>query len=180
MAAINAMYNFHASASAFSEYWNNTYGTKEISISRAHVWQAFVQQSVRTIAEESGIDAEFEDGLNIKEVTTQAFSLLGEDGIIRASEGHACDECTQKHKDTSDVVFNNPAAVVGVDATDDDIPAIATAPDEMEVEAPQIISDDEMDTDDIPNIKMVVLDGIVMGPQVNHLYILFVEFVCSQ
>jgi len=75
-----------------------------------------------------GIDAEFDDGLNIKEVTTQAFSLLGEDGIIRASEGHACAECTQKHKDMSDVVFNNPAAVVGVDATDDDIPALAEAP----------------------------------------------------
>ena len=28
-----------------------------------------------------------DDGLNIKEVTTQAFSLLGEDGIIRASVG---------------------------------------------------------------------------------------------
>ena len=171
MAAINAMYNFHASASAFSEYWNNTYRTKEISISRAHVWQAFVQQSVRTIAEESGIDAELDDGLNIKEVTTQAFSLLGEDGIIRASEGHACDECTQKHKDTSDVVFNNPAAVVGVDATDDDIPALAAAPEEMEVDAPQVTPDEDMDPDDIPNIKMVVVDGIVMGPQVNDLLI---------
>ena len=169
LAAVNAMYNFHASASAFAEYWNNTYGTKEISITRAHVWQAFVQQSVRTIAEESGIDAEFDDGLNIKEVTTQAFSLLGEDGIIRASEDHACNECTQKRKDTSDIVFNNPAAVVGVDATDEDIPALAEPPEDMEVDAPQVPSDDDMDTDDIPNIKMVVLDGIVMGPQVNYL-----------
>lgn len=165
-AAINAMYNFHASASSFAEYWNNTYGTKETSITRAHAWQAFVQQSVRTIAEESGIDAELDDGLNIKEVTTQAFSLLGEDGIIRASEEHACDECTQKRKDTSDVVFNNPAAVVGVDATDDNIPALEGPPEGIEVDAPQVSSDDEMDTDDIPNIKMVVLDGIVMGPQV--------------
>lgn len=128
-----------------------------------------LKQSVRTIAEESGIDAEFDDGLNIKEVTTQAFSLLGEDGIIRASENHACNECTQKHKDTSDVVFNNPAAVVGVDATDEDIPALAEPPEDMEVDAPQVPSDDNMDTDDIPNIKMVVLDGIVMGPQVNDL-----------
>jgi len=159
MSAINAMYNFHASASAFAEFWNNTYGTKEISIACAHAWQAFVQQSVCTIAEESGMDAEFDDGLNIKEVTTQAFSLLGEDGIIRASETHACDECTQKHKETSDVVFNNPAAIVGVDATDDDIPALEGAPQEMEVDAPQATLDDEMDTDDIPNIKMVVLDG---------------------
>ncbi|EDR02989.1 uncharacterized protein LACBIDRAFT_331922 [Laccaria bicolor S238N-H82] len=159
------MYNFHGSASAFAEYWNNTHGTKELSITRAHVWQAFVQQSVRTIAEESGIDAEFDDGLNIKEVTTQAFSLLGEDGIIRASEKHACDECTQKCRETSDAVFNNPAAVVGVDATDDDIPALEGAPEGMDIDAPQVPSDDEMDTDDIPNIRMVVLDGIVMGPQ---------------
>ena len=136
--------------------------------SHAHTWQAFVQQSIRTIAEESGIDAEFDDGLNIKEVTTQAFSLLGEDGIIRASEKHACDECTQKRKDTSDVVFNNPAAVVGVDATDDDIPALEVAPEEMDIDAPQMPLNDEMDTDDIPNVRMVVLDGIVMGPQVNN------------
>jgi hypothetical protein len=123
----------------------------------AHVWQAFVKQCVHTIAEESGIDAEFDDGLNIKEVTAQAFSFLGEDGIIRASENHACDECTQKCRDTSDVVFNNSAAVVGVDATDDDIPPLEAAPEKMEIDAA-----DEMDTD------VVVLDGIVMGPQLNN------------
>jgi len=36
-------------------------------------------------------------------------------------------QCTQKHRKTSDVVdvvFDDPAAVVGVDATDDDIPAL--------------------------------------------------------
>jgi hypothetical protein len=42
-------------------------------------------------------------------------------------------------------------------------------PEDMEVDAPQVPSDDDMNTDDIPNIKMVVLDGIVMGPQVNDL-----------
>lgn len=106
--------------------------------------------------------------MNIKEVTTQAFSLLGEDGIVRAAEEHACEECTQKRKDTSDVVFNNPAAVVGVDATDDNIPAMAVAPEEMEVDAPEVTSDNEVNVDDTPNIKMVVLDGVVMGPQVNN------------
>ncbi|KIJ93116.1 hypothetical protein K443DRAFT_13109 [Laccaria amethystina LaAM-08-1] len=65
----------------------------------------------------------------------------------------------------TDVVFNNPAAVVGVDATDDDIPPLEAAPEQMEIDAPAVPSDDEMDTDDIPNIRMVVLDGIVMGPQ---------------
>jgi len=167
--AVNAMYNFHASASAYAEYWNNTFGTEQISVTRSHIWQAFVQQSVRTIAEESDIDVEFDDGLNIKEVTTQAFSLLGENGIIRAADKHACAECTQEHKKTSDVVFNNPAAVVGMDATDDNIPTIGSDHEEPQVDLPQVTSDDEMDVDAIQDIKMVVLDGVVMGPQVNNI-----------
>ena len=145
--AINAMYNFHASASAYAEYWNNTFGTEQILITRAQVWQAFVQQFVRTIAEESEIDVEFDDGLNIKEVTTQAFSILGENGIIRAADEHACDECSQKRKHSSDAIFDDPAAVVGVDATDDNIPALEAPPEAIEIEIPQVTSDDEMDVD---------------------------------
>jgi hypothetical protein len=177
--AINAMYNFHASASAYAEYWNNTFGTEQISITRPQIWQAFVQQSVRTIAEECGIDAEFDDGLNIKEVTTHAYSLLGENGIIRAADQHACTECTQKYKKTSDVVFNDPAAVVGMDATDDNIPAMALNHEEVQFDLPQTpaTADNEMDVDDIPNIKMVVLDGVVMGPQVNTIYIILLTLL---
>ena len=165
------MYNFHASASAYSEYWNNTFGTEHFSVTRRQIWQAFVQQSVRTIAKECGIDAEFDDGLNIKEVTTQAYSLLGENGIIRAADQHACGECTQEYKKTSDVVFDDPAAVVGMDATDDNIPAMTLNHEEVQVDLPQIPvnADDEMDVDAIRNIKMVVLDGVVMGPQVNNI-----------
>jgi hypothetical protein len=165
---INAMYNFHASASAYAEYWNNTFGTEQFSVTRPHIWQAFVQQSVRTIAEECGIDVEFDDGLNIKEVTTQAFSILGENGMIRAADRHACPECTQKRNKTSNVVFDDPAAVVGMDATDDNIPAMTLTHEEMEIDLPQITSDDNMDIDTIQNITMVVLDGVVMGPQVNN------------
>ena len=39
------------------------------------IWQGFVQQSVCTIAEEGGIDAEFDDGLNIKEVKMELSEL---------------------------------------------------------------------------------------------------------
>ena len=94
---------------------------------------------------------------------------MGENGIIRAADEHACAECTQKRKDTSDVVFNNPAAVVGVDATDDDVPDLEAPPEGMEVDVPPlaVTSDDEMNVDTTQYIKMVVLDGIVMGPQVN-------------
>ena len=46
-------------------------------LSHAHIWQAFVQDSLCTIAAESNIDLELNDPLNITEVTTQAFDLLG-------------------------------------------------------------------------------------------------------
>lgn len=160
------MYNFHASASAFSEYWNNCFETETTSMSRDHIWQAFVQESVCTVAEESHINIELNDALNIKEVTTQAYSLLGENGIIRAADRHACPECTQEYKKTSDIVFDNPAAVVGVDE-DNDIPDLAE-----DAEVPENIS--ASSTSDIPidtakrSIKLVVLDGQVMGPQVKY------------
>lgn len=163
---INAMYNFHASASAFAEYWNNCFETETTSMLREHIWQAFVQESVRTVAEESDINIELNDTLNIKEVTTQAYSLLGENGIIRAADRHACPECTQEYKKTSDIVFDNPAAVVGVDE-DNDVPDLAE-----NAEVPENIS--ASSTPDIPidtaqrSIKLVVLDGQVMGPQVKY------------
>jgi len=72
---INAMQSFHASASAYSQYWNVTYGTKSTNLSHAHIWQAFVQDSLCTIAAESNIDLELNDPLNITEVNTQAFDL---------------------------------------------------------------------------------------------------------
>ena len=81
-AVINAMYSFHASASAYAQYWNITFGTKSTILTHAHVWQAFVQDSLCTIAAESNINIELNDPLNITEVTTQAFELLGEKGII--------------------------------------------------------------------------------------------------
>ena len=96
---------------------------------------------------------------------------MGENGIIRAADQHACGECTQEYKKTSDVVFDDPAAVVGMDATDDNIPAMTLNHEEVQVDLPQIPvnADDEMDVDAIRNIKMVVLDGVVMGPQVNNI-----------
>lgn len=163
--AVNAMYNFHASASAYAEYWNNTFGTVKALVSRSHIWQAFVQETLRTIAKESKIDLELNDGLNIKEVTTQAFSILGENGIIRAADKHACPECTQPYKARSDVVFNNPAAVVGVDANDNAVPELAVNVEGNNQEIPLNDSDNEV-IEDKRFITMRVLDGVVMGPQV--------------
>jgi hypothetical protein len=168
---INAMYSFHASASAYSQYWNITYGTKSINVSRAHIWQAFVQDSLRTIAAESKIDIELNDPLNITEVTTEAFGLLGEQGIIRAADQHACKECTQPYKRTSDAVLDDPAAVVGVDENQNVQPM---AGDLAQPHPASPISTDDsedalaMDVDK-KTVTMVVLDGVVMGPTVNSL-----------
>ena len=40
--------------------------------------------------------------------------LLGENGIIWAADQHACSECSQPYKKTSDAVSNDPTSVIGV------------------------------------------------------------------
>jgi len=48
-AVVNGMYSFHASASAYTEYWNNSFGVfaedKPLELTRHQIWQAFVQES---------------------------------------------------------------------------------------------------------------------------------------
>ena len=47
---LNGVYSFHASAAAYTEYWNNSFGTSEVNITHHQVWQAFVQESICTIS----------------------------------------------------------------------------------------------------------------------------------
>ena len=116
-AVVNHMYSFHASASAYKEYWNNSFGAdKSFELSRCHKWQAFVQESTQTIAASAQVNLELNDGLAIDEVTKEAFNILGENGLIRAADQHSCIQCAQKYKATSDINNNtNPAFVAGVD-----------------------------------------------------------------
>jgi hypothetical protein len=82
---------------------------------------------------------ELKDGLAIEDVTAEAFSQLGDNGFIRAAHEHACSECTQPYKKTADII---------------------------PISENQNLSDSEasdMELDHAP-VKMVVLDGIVMGP----------------
>jgi len=62
---LNGYYHFHASASAFTEFWNQScwkfQKTTSRKISRRQVWQAFVQESVRRVATTSGFDLELPD-----------------------------------------------------------------------------------------------------------------------
>ena len=167
---LNGMYSFHASASAFTEFWNNSswsiHGGNAKKITRRQVWQSFVQESICSIAAVSNINVELQDGLTIDEVTKEAFSLLGENGIIRAADQHACDECTQEYKSVEDMLPNaDPAGIVGVDENRA-IPGLVEGVNQPLDQAEQnSANESDMDIDHAP-VKMVVVDGIVMGPQV--------------
>ena len=136
---LNGIYSFHASAAAYTEYWNNSFGSDEVKISHHQVWQAFVQESIHTISAESNLDLELKDGLAIEDVTTEAFLHLGDNGFIRAAHDHACPECTQDYKRTADKIPNDDGSEI------------------------QEVEDNNMEVDHAP-VKMVVLDGIVVGP----------------
>ncbi|KAF8871465.1 hypothetical protein BD779DRAFT_1613941 [Infundibulicybe gibba] len=161
-AVIGGMYSFHASAAAYTDFWNDAYGnansTNEIKITRRHIWQAFIQESTRSVAFESKLHLELDDNIPINEVTTQAFSILGENG-------HACSECTQPFSATPEYIpQQDPAAVVGVDEND---PALDDSFDNIEPNASANHQTDNANADYAP-VKMVVLDGIVMGPTAMH------------
>ena len=147
---LNAMYSFHASASAYVEFWNNSFGTidkeNEYEITRRQVWQAFVQESVRNIASSIGSNnnLELDYGLDIEDVTEQAFNCLGQSGRIHSASGHSCTECTHKYKATADIMPPN------------------NEPDNE-------ISDSQETDDNFAPVTMVVVDGIVMGPTVSIL-----------
>lgn len=128
-AVVNGIYSFHASASAYTDYWNNAFGQIDLNnsatLSRRLIWQAFVQESLRTIAADQDVDLKLNDMLPINDVTREAFSVLGQRGIISASAGHSCSECTQPYR-------------------------AAANEEDMNV--------------DYADVKMHVVDGIVMGP----------------
>ncbi len=132
-AVLSGVYNFHASAAAYTEFCNHSFMASQSSIvgklNRRHIWQAFVQESIRMIGSLSDTNLTLGDNLPIDEVTKEAFHILGEKGIIRAADGHACKECTQRYRHSED--------------------------------DPIIESEDDEDVG--AYVNMVVVDGIVMG-----------------
>ncbi|KAF8240964.1 hypothetical protein L208DRAFT_1230032, partial [Tricholoma matsutake] len=89
-AVVNAMYSFHASASAYTEFWNNSFGKTQQhgfhQLSCRQIWQAFVQESICTIAASADMELSVWDNLAIGEITKEAFLILGENGVIRAAD----------------------------------------------------------------------------------------------
>ena len=136
-AVLSGVYNFHASASAYTEFWNDAFCASQTldvglgKVSRRQIWHAFVQESIRMIGSLSNLNLTLRDNLPIEEVTKEAFHVLGEGGMIRAADGHSCTECTQKHRGSE--------ALLDSGSEDEDAENIRSP------------------------VKMVVVDGIVTG-----------------
>ena len=102
--------------------------------------------------------------MEIDEVTKEAFNILGENGLIRAANGHSCTQCTQKYKATSDINTNaGPTAVAGVH----NVSSIVHSNPESSTS--NVVPREDVQTNDMENepaqVKLIVMDGIVMGPQ---------------
>ena len=176
-AVINGIYSFHASASAYAEFWNDTFwstqNTQSRKISRRQFWHAFVQESIRKVAGASKHTLELEDNLSIDQVTKEAYNQLGEQGVIRSAENHFCAECTHDFKHTADIITaDDPAAVIGIDENRD-VPALTGDGAELAVQdaaQARYNAQHAMDIDQSSSpieaspVKLVVLDGVVMGP----------------
>ena len=181
---INGMYHFHASASAFAEFWNDTFWssqkTQSRKISRRQIWHTFVQESIRKVAKPSGVTVEMPNGISIEEVTKQAFIQLGDNGVISSAHNHSCSECTHEYKETADrITGDDPAAVLGVDENHQ-VPVLVGEGAELAIEDAARarlnaqLAADAMDVDhssqssssaEEPSpVKLVVMDGVVMGP----------------
>ena len=62
------------------------------------MWQAFVQESILTVASLDDVDFELPANLSIDDLTEKAFYELGNGGCIKAAEDHSCFECTKPFK----------------------------------------------------------------------------------
>ena len=175
-AVINGTYSFHASSASFAEFWNDTFwSTQENNmrkISCQQIWHTYVQESIRRVAKFSGHSLELLDELPIEEVTKHAFLSLGEGGVIRSAEDHFCSECTHVYKRVADrITADDPAALIGVDENHP-VPILTGENAALAVQdaaRARLNAETAMDVDRSSSpleeapIKLVVLDGVVMG-----------------
>ena len=182
---LSGMYNFHASASTYTQCWNdcNSITNSTFQVTRRLIWQTFVQESIRSIASTKNTNLELPESLNIKEIAEQAFLRLGDAGKLEVAKNHSCSQCTQPYKATADFMGNDdPAVVVGADENNT-IPALVgenaalSAQESAEerraarerannLNAVANMNDDTMDVD-YKDVTMRVIDGVVMSPAVG-------------
>jgi CxC5 like cysteine cluster associated with KDZ transposases len=116
-AVVKSMYSFHASANTYCDYWNNTFGSSNpanrLKLERRQVWQAFVQESIRTVASTDDVDFETPANLSIDDLTEKAFYELGNGGHMKVSKDHSCSECSKPFKESvTDTTIHPDAAPV--------------------------------------------------------------------
>jgi hypothetical protein len=180
---INAMYSFHGSAAAYTEFWNNSFLKRHSGelekLNRRQIWKAFIEESTRMLSDDIKKDLILEDNISVEEVTKRAFTELGEKGKISLASNHTCEECTQKHKNQADFLTeDDPAAIVGVDENrpvpvlngDHAFQAYIEAQEAQETARRWIAENANSGTTNAENssdyyCNMVVMDGLVMGTQ---------------
>jgi hypothetical protein len=158
LAVLSGMYHFHASSASYAQFWNSIFSENTgVVVTRRQIWQAFVQESIRLQASELKMSFTIEDGKAIDHVTKMAFETLGNNGIINNALNHSCSECTHKYKETADVIDNiDPSSTVGMES------------EETGSRGRRNESDNDVDNDgETAPVKMVVVDGIVMGHTVS-------------
>lgn len=97
-------------------------------------------------------------------------------GIIKCADEHSCPECTHPYKAAPDVILHDdPAAIIGIDENHE-IPALQGEDAQLAanyaqqhqqnqaVINAQAAANPPEDVDDAQPVRMVIMDGIVMGP----------------
>jgi hypothetical protein len=154
--AMNGIYHLHASTSGWGNFFNDTYGKDSVKLSQCQVWSAFVNESIRQASELAGIDFVIRDTASIEEVTEEAFTVLGNDGLIQPAKGHECAECSQPYRATSDVVFNPSNSSAG--------PGVENAVAPTAVQSGSNITAQNLTK--MQNRTLRVIDGMVNGTKV--------------
>lgn len=156
---LNGLYSF-ASASSFVEFWLRSFwpGGK---LTRRHIWQSFVQTSVREVAGDINEHFIIPDKCNIAQVVQHANVRLTKIGSVPIGDTHKCDECSKPYQAPQMRVNIDPAATLGIDRVGQAAPAMR---DNAERDAPEGATQMQPSWKDV---RMRVIDGIVMGPLVS-------------
>lgn len=169
-AVLNGIYNLHASASGWTNFFNDTYGKEQIKLSRRHIWAAFVQESIRCVSETSQIDFSIRDKASILDVTQMAFAELGQSGIIHPAKDHECAECSQPYQATSDVISNpsDPSPLPGVNSSSEAMTVDSGSGNPELSNSNTIIK--------MKNTTLKVIDGLVNGTKVFKLKTKYIQY----
>lgn len=107
---LNATYSFHASTSAYAQYWTSSFGQDTgVSITRPHIWQAFVAETIFMLAQDLKIDLVVPDNVDIDTVVTNAFACLAQEGVMECTKGHGCTGCHHERRFGPNEQHLNPA-----------------------------------------------------------------------